>query len=55
MRSWTKGWREEGRRICELLERNKSVLDEMCVELDQMNENTKLLIEEQGRKAWVNC
>jgi hypothetical protein len=35
---------------------NKSSLEIMYVEVDQVNEMTKLLMEEQGRiKALVNC
>ena len=47
--------REEMKGIYEQLQKNKFILDTMCIKLDHMNDTTKILMEEQERiKVQVN-
>lgn len=47
--------REELKGICEQLQKNKFILDTVSIELDQMNDTMKILMEEQERvKVQVN-
>jgi hypothetical protein len=48
--------KEEGSKICELLERNTTSLETTCAKMGQMSEMTKILMKRQERiKKQVNC
>lgn len=47
--------REEMKGICQQLQKNKLILDTVSIKLDQMNDTTKIIMEEQERiKVQVN-